>query len=51
MSKITALNVNGKKLKVNVDSANTLLSVLRDELDLTGSKYGCGEGEAALARC
>lgn len=45
MAKITALNVNGKKLKLDVDSATTLLSVLRDHLDLTGSKYGCGEGE------
>ena len=45
MSKITALNVNGKKLKVDVDSSTSLLSVLRNDLDLTGSKYGCGEGE------
>jgi aerobic-type carbon monoxide dehydrogenase small subunit (CoxS/CutS family) len=45
MSKITALNVNGKKLKVDVDSATSLLAVLRNDLDLTGSKYGCGEGE------
>ncbi len=45
MSKITALNVNGKKLKVDVDSTTSLLAVLRDDLDLTGSKYGCGEGE------
>ena len=45
MAKITALNVNGKKLKVDVDSATPLLSVLREHLGLTGSKYGCGEGE------
>jgi aerobic-type carbon monoxide dehydrogenase small subunit (CoxS/CutS family) len=45
MSKITALSVNGKKLKVDVDSTTSLLSVLRNDLDLTGSKYGCGEGE------
>ena len=45
MSKITALNVNGKKLKVDVDSSTRLLYVLRDDLDLTGSKYGCGQGE------
>jgi aerobic-type carbon monoxide dehydrogenase small subunit (CoxS/CutS family) len=45
MSRITALNVNGKKLKVDVDSTTSLLSVLRNDLDLTGSKYGCGEGE------
>jgi aerobic-type carbon monoxide dehydrogenase small subunit (CoxS/CutS family) len=30
---------------VDADSGRTLLSVLRDDLDLTGCKYGCGEGE------
>jgi aerobic-type carbon monoxide dehydrogenase small subunit (CoxS/CutS family) len=45
MSKVTALNINGKKLQVDVDSTASLLSVLRNDLDLTGSKYGCGEGE------
>jgi aerobic-type carbon monoxide dehydrogenase small subunit (CoxS/CutS family) len=45
MAKITALNVNGRKLKIDADSATSLLSVLRNDLDLTGSKYGCGEGE------
>ena len=45
MARITALNVNGKKLQVDVDSEASLLSVLRDELSLTGSKYGCGEGQ------
>jgi aerobic-type carbon monoxide dehydrogenase small subunit (CoxS/CutS family) len=45
MSKISALNVNGKKLKIEADSSASLLSVLRNDLDLTGSKYGCGEGE------
>ena len=45
MSRITELNVNGSKLKVEVDSEKSLLSVLRDDLALTGSKYGCGEGQ------
>ena len=45
MNKITALNVNGKKLTVNVDSQTSLLSVLRNDLDLTGTKYGCGEAQ------
>jgi aerobic-type carbon monoxide dehydrogenase small subunit (CoxS/CutS family) len=45
MAKITSLNVNGKKLAVDVDSTVSLLSVLRNDLDLTGSKYGCGEGQ------
>ena len=38
------LNVNGVKREVNVDPDVALLTVLRDQLDLTGSKYGCGEG-------
>jgi nicotinate dehydrogenase subunit A len=45
MAKITALNVNGKKLQVDVDSETSLLSVLRNDLSLSGSKYGCGEGQ------
>jgi len=45
MAKITALNVNGKKLPVDVDSTASLLAVLRNDLNLTGSKYGCGEGQ------
>src|SRR3974390_3838943 len=38
------LNVNGEKREVAVDPDLSLLTVLRDHLDLTGSKYGCGEG-------
>jgi aerobic-type carbon monoxide dehydrogenase small subunit (CoxS/CutS family) len=45
MAKVTALNVNGKKLTTDVDSTTSLLSVLRNDLNLTGSKYGCGEGQ------
>src|SRR5919197_839760 len=45
MSKITALNVNGKSLSVDVDSATSLLNVLRNDLGLTGTKYGCGEAQ------
>jgi len=45
MAKINALNVNGKKLPVDVDSTASLLGVLRNDLNLTGSKYGCGEGQ------
>ena len=44
MPKVTALNVNGKRRTVDVDASVSLLSVLRDDLDLTGTKYGCGEG-------
>jgi aerobic-type carbon monoxide dehydrogenase small subunit (CoxS/CutS family) len=45
MARVTTLNVNGKKMTVDVDSGLSLLSVLREDLDLTGSKYGCGEGQ------
>jgi len=38
------LNVNGVKYEVTVDPDVELLTVLRNNLDLTGSKYGCGEG-------
>src|SRR5438105_12457286 len=45
MARINTLNVNGKKMTVDVDSTVSLLSVLRNDLNLTGSKYGCGEGQ------
>jgi aerobic-type carbon monoxide dehydrogenase small subunit (CoxS/CutS family) len=45
MSKITELHVNGKELKIDADGERSLLSVLRDDLNLTGTKYGCGEGQ------
>ena len=44
MATITELHVNGVRRRVNADADRSLLSVLRDDLDLTGSKYGCGEG-------
>ena len=36
--------VNGKQRTVTVDPQRPLLDVLREELQLTGTKYGCGEG-------
>jgi aerobic-type carbon monoxide dehydrogenase small subunit (CoxS/CutS family) len=39
------LHVNGEPRRVDVDPRRSLLSVLRDDLDLTGAKYGCGEGQ------
>jgi len=36
------LTINGKDLDVNVEDNMPLLWVLRDELDMTGTKYGCG---------
>ena len=44
MPRVIALSVNGKRRTVDVDASVSLLSVLRDDLDLTGTKYGCGEG-------
>ena len=38
------LNVNGVKHDVAVEPDDALLTVLRDHLELTGPKYGCGEG-------
>jgi len=45
MQRISELNVNGARVKIDSDADRSLLSVLRDDLDLTGSKYGCGEGQ------
>jgi aerobic-type carbon monoxide dehydrogenase small subunit (CoxS/CutS family) len=39
------ITVNGARRRVEVDADQSLLSALRDELDLTGTKYGCGEGQ------
>lgn len=38
------LSVNGRTYSVEIAEGESLLSVLRDRLDLTGTKYGCGEG-------
>jgi aerobic-type carbon monoxide dehydrogenase small subunit (CoxS/CutS family) len=45
MAKPIELQVNGKTFAVHSDPETPLLSVLRDELELTGTKYGCGEGQ------
>jgi aerobic-type carbon monoxide dehydrogenase small subunit (CoxS/CutS family) len=38
------LRVNGRTHRIQGDAGDSLLSVLRDDLNLTGSKFGCGEG-------
>ena len=43
---MTNFSVNGRKVSVDVDPGTPLLWVLRDELKLTGTKYGCG-----IAQC
>ena len=45
MAKPIELEVNGKRYPVNYPADAPLLDVPRDELGLTGSKYGCGEGQ------
>jgi aerobic-type carbon monoxide dehydrogenase small subunit (CoxS/CutS family) len=45
MANVTELRINGGKRNLNAEGERTLLSVLRDDLDLTGAKYGCGEGQ------
>jgi nicotinate dehydrogenase subunit A len=44
MSDVTELRVNGARVRIDAEDARSLLTVLRDDLDLTGAKYGCGEG-------
>src|SRR5690348_10954928 len=44
MATITELHINGTRHRTDTDPSRSLLGVLRDDLDLTGSKYGCGEG-------
>jgi aerobic-type carbon monoxide dehydrogenase small subunit (CoxS/CutS family) len=39
------LLVNGRERTVEAAPEETLLAVLRDRLELTGTKYGCGEGQ------
>lgn len=45
MLQVIELLVNGKRHRIQVEPKRSLLSVLRDDLDLTGSKYGCGEAQ------
>jgi carbon-monoxide dehydrogenase small subunit len=40
-----AFTVNGEPVRLAVAPHATLLEVLREDLELTGTKYGCGEGE------
>jgi aerobic-type carbon monoxide dehydrogenase small subunit (CoxS/CutS family) len=43
--KVTELQINGKPYPLDADADEILLWVLRERLGLTGSKYGCGEGQ------
>ena len=44
MATVRELRINGDKVPVDAESDRMLLGVLRDDLDLSGAKYGCGEG-------
>lgn len=44
MATVKELHVNGARKAVDADPDRSLLSVLRDDLCLSGAKYGCGEG-------
>jgi aerobic-type carbon monoxide dehydrogenase small subunit (CoxS/CutS family) len=45
MPRVIELSVNGTRRRIDADPDHPLLSVLRDQLNLTGTKYGCGEGQ------
>jgi len=44
MPNVQELKINGAKVRVDAEEDRPLLEVLRDDLGLTGAKYGCGEG-------
>ena len=43
MATVTSLHINGRVTALEADGERILLSVLRDDLGLTGCKPGCGE--------
>lgn len=45
MQNIRELRINGARHNIDLKAGRTLLNVLREDLDLTGTKYGCGEGQ------
>jgi aerobic-type carbon monoxide dehydrogenase small subunit (CoxS/CutS family) len=45
MPRVTELTVNGTRRTIDARPDAPLLAVLRDHLDLTGTRYGCGEGQ------
>lgn len=47
MPNLQKIVVNGKPHSVSADADESLLRILRDHLDMTGTKYGCGEAQCA----
>lgn len=45
MDEITTFTVNGQRQSITTDPNRPLLDVLREDLNLTGAKYGCGEAQ------
>jgi len=45
MDKTISFTLNGQSRSVTTDPERSLLDVLREEVQLTGTKYGCGEGQ------
>ena len=45
MEKTITFTLNGRSRTVTTDASRPLLEVLREDLDLTGTKYGCGESQ------
>ena len=45
MDRDLTLHVNGQDRRLRTDEARSLLDVLREDLRLTGAKFGCGQGE------
>jgi aerobic-type carbon monoxide dehydrogenase small subunit (CoxS/CutS family) len=44
MANVKTLRINGSHVDVDADAERSLLELLREDLGLTGAKYGCGEG-------
>lgn len=44
------ININGRNHTVKVSGNPSLLQVIREQLDLTGTKYGCGEGACGACK-
>jgi isoquinoline 1-oxidoreductase alpha subunit len=42
---VVKLNINGQQIELDIDPNTPLLWALRDQLNLTGTKYGCGIGQ------
>jgi Aerobic-type carbon monoxide dehydrogenase, small subunit CoxS/CutS homologs len=42
------LKVNGERHELDVEPSKLLLDVIREDLELTGTKYGCGTGDCGV---